>query len=173
MAQTLDVLVMESHRHAADEAEAALVAAGHRVHRCHEPGGHGFPCVGVIDPAACPLDRGVDLALLVRRRVAPRPTPWEGGVSCVIRRGSAVGRGGRRTSSTPSSAGSSLRSDGDVVQACRRALEGGRSSARILRDVDVRDPSTTRLAPGHIGSPNPDSEVESWEYWTDVPGSNT
>jgi hypothetical protein len=159
MAQTLDVLVMESHPHAADEAEAALVAAGHRVHRCHEPGGHGFPCVGVIDPAACPLDRGVDVALLVRRRVAPRPTPWEGGVSCVIRAGVPLVEAGPDVLD-PFERWVVARSDGDVGQACRRALEAGRSSARMRWDVDVRDQSTTRLAPGHIGSLNPELEVD-------------
>jgi hypothetical protein len=142
MAQTLDVLVMESHPHAADEAVAALVAAAHRVHRCHEPGGRSFPCVGLTNPGACPLDRGIDVALLVRRRIAPRPTPWEGGVSCVIRAGVPLIEEGPEILD-PFEPWVTARSDGDVVAACSRVLEEGRSTARRLRKDDIRDRCTT------------------------------
>src|SRR5690606_32972652 len=66
--------------------EAELVAAGHRVHRCHHADSRGFPCVGITE-GACPLDGPLDVALLVRRHVSPRPAPLEEGVSCVIRAG--------------------------------------------------------------------------------------
>lgn len=87
MAEPLDILLIESSPHAADLAAADLAAAGHRVHRCHDHDSRGFPCVGVAEPGACPLDDPVDVALIVRPRVSPRPTPLEGGVSCALRVG--------------------------------------------------------------------------------------
>lgn len=85
MSRSLDVLVIESHRGAGDAAARNLDAAGHRVHRCHDHDSSGFPCRGVIDPEACPLDHAADVALLVRRPGTFHPTPLEQGVSCAIR----------------------------------------------------------------------------------------
>jgi hypothetical protein len=85
MATTLDVLVIESRPGAADHAATLLTRAGHRIHRCYGEGERGFPCRGVRDPTLCPLDQGVDVAVLVRPRLAPRPTGLESGVSCALR----------------------------------------------------------------------------------------
>jgi hypothetical protein len=85
MTRTLDVLVIESRRGAGRRADEALAAAGHRVHRCYEHGTDEFPCRGLLEPDACPLDDGVDVALLVRPRIDPRPTPRESGVTCALR----------------------------------------------------------------------------------------
>jgi len=87
MAERLDVMVLESAPRAADLAVDELEAAGHRARRCYAPGTPPFPCVGITDPAACPIVAGADVALLVRPRVAPRPTPFESGVRCAIRAG--------------------------------------------------------------------------------------
>lgn len=87
MTRALDVLVLENRPGAARRAEEELTAAGHRVHRCYRRGDRGFPCAAVLDPGGCPLDQHVDVALLVRDRVTPRPQPLESGVSCAIRAG--------------------------------------------------------------------------------------
>lgn len=89
MAERLDVMVLESAPHAADAAVDQLEAAGHRAHRCHPPRARPFPCVGITDPPACPVVAGAEalVALLVRPRVTPRPTPFESGVRCAIRAG--------------------------------------------------------------------------------------
>jgi hypothetical protein len=87
MTTTLDVLVMESIPAAAEEVAAGLARAGHRLHRCYETGERGFPCRGVRDPSMCPIEWGVDVAVLVRPHVAPRPTALETGVSCALRAG--------------------------------------------------------------------------------------
>jgi hypothetical protein len=87
MTKTLDVLVVGSDPGATEEAERNLAQHGHRVHRCHEPGADPFPCVGLADPAACPLDQSIDVTLLVRRGVHPRPMATEDGVRCAIRAG--------------------------------------------------------------------------------------
>ena len=87
--------VLESVPAAAERAAIALRGGGHRIHRCYEPGERGFPCKGVRDPAACPLEAGVDVAVLVRPRVAPRPTALETGVSCALRAGIPLVEQGR------------------------------------------------------------------------------
>jgi hypothetical protein len=90
MPTPLNVMVLESHPGAADRASAALDDAGHAVHRCHDVTGRGFPCLGVSAPGECPLDGRIDVALVVRRGVTPRPTPTEDGVSCALRSGVPV-----------------------------------------------------------------------------------
>jgi hypothetical protein len=84
----LDVMLLESDPGAADTAADALRAAGHCVHRCHEPGLGAFPCNGTLDPKRCPLMGVVDVALVVRRHAYPQATRLEqDGVSCAIRAG--------------------------------------------------------------------------------------
>ena len=85
MGSTLQVMVIESHPGVAGAAEEDLLAAGHEVHRCHDAHGPGFPCRGITGGRDCPLDHPIDVALLVRRGVAPRPTPMEEGVTCALR----------------------------------------------------------------------------------------
>lgn len=96
MMKSLDVLLIETHPGEGAADAEQLGAAGHRVHRCwtpvaRSPAGHvptrdRYLCTGVTD-GACPLDRGIDVVLLVRGRIAPRPTVGEAGVSCAIRAG--------------------------------------------------------------------------------------
>jgi hypothetical protein len=87
MTKTLDVLVLGADEIATEEAEQELARHGHRVHRCHRPGDAPFPCVGLAEPDACPLDQPIDVTLLVRRGVHPRPFAVEDGVRCAIRAG--------------------------------------------------------------------------------------
>ncbi len=87
MTDTLDVLLLESHQGAAAAAETELLAAGHRVHRCHDERSRGYPCVGLSPDGACPLDGPIDVALDVRQHITPRPTPLEDGVTCASREG--------------------------------------------------------------------------------------
>jgi hypothetical protein len=83
---SLNVLVLENRPGAAGDDVPALIEAGHRVHRCHEAGDDEFVCRGMRD-RDCPLDGDIDVALLVRRGVAPRPSALEDGVRCAIRAG--------------------------------------------------------------------------------------
>ena len=120
--KTLDVLVVESHPHAADNAAAALERAGHRVHRCHDTDSSGFPCRGVVDAASCPINGPIDVALVVRRRINPRPTRFEDGVSCAIRTAIPIVEDGSEILDpfTPWIS-QRLRPNGDVVAACMLA----------------------------------------------------
>jgi hypothetical protein len=87
MTMPLDVLVMGGDEIATTQAQAQLEARGHVVHRCHAPGTPAFPCIGMADASACPLETGIDVALLVRRGVHPRPAVEEDGARCAIRAG--------------------------------------------------------------------------------------
>ena len=81
---TLNVLLVESKPGAGRFASDDLTAAGHKVVTCHD-GGAAFPCVGIRDPAACPLrNTVVDVALLVRDDVRIEPAPYEDGARCAL-----------------------------------------------------------------------------------------
>ncbi len=84
MENPLDVLVLESEPQAAATAAAALEAAGHHVHRCHDEGARAFPCRG-LDADACPLESGrIDVALTVRARPRSVPGLLEDGITCAL-----------------------------------------------------------------------------------------
>jgi hypothetical protein len=129
MPDSLAVMLVESGLSAVNGAAATLEAAGHRVHRCFQPGDRGFPCVGVTDPAACPIVHGVDVVLLVRRRVNPRPSLLEGGVGCAIRAGVPIVEDGPAILD-PFEPWVTVRADGDVAEACVEAVGKGFEALR-------------------------------------------
>jgi hypothetical protein len=145
MTRPLDVLIIESYRGAAAAAAHALEAAGHTTSRCHDDDSRGFPCRGVLDPADCPLDSHPDVALLVRRRIDPRPTPLEQGVSCAIRAGVPLVEVGRDVLDPyePWLAGR-VEDGADVVRACEAV--GGAALDDLQRAVmRVASPLLTGL----------------------------
>jgi hypothetical protein len=159
MSEGLDVLVVESHPGAGDGSAAALAASGHRVHRCHVPGADPFPCVGVADPGACPIDGSLDVALVVRRGIVPRPTEYEQGVGCAIRAGVPVVEGGSdafdpfapwihsRVVDDPVAACEAAAATDALVAAAERAM-GPLLDAALIPRTDVRcrlERTTTRL----------------------------
>jgi hypothetical protein len=79
------VLVTETDRHAADAAVAAIEAAGHEVVRCHDPEWQAFPCVGAAGDGHCPVEDGVDVALVTRTGVNSMPAAFEDGARCAVR----------------------------------------------------------------------------------------
>jgi hypothetical protein len=82
---SLKVMVLESDHDVADLAIRELGDAGHEVLRCHEPGAPAFPCNGVAEKVACPLQAHVvDVALVVRGAHRSQPTALEGGVGCAV-----------------------------------------------------------------------------------------
>ncbi len=88
MTKTLDVLVVGSdplatERGASGRSQARATGSTAAI----EPGETAFPCVGLTDPDRCPLDQAIDVTLLVRRGIHPRPMPAEDGVRCAIRAG--------------------------------------------------------------------------------------
>lgn len=139
MSTSLDVLITESHSGAASEAEAILRNAGHRTHRCYEPESQGFPCKGLLEPDGCPIDHGVDVVLLARRRVLPTPSSLENGVICAIRAGIPVAERGTEVLD-PFAPWVSARFEdtADVVDACEQAVVEGLEPLRrhILDSVE-------------------------------------
>ena len=133
--KTLDVMVLESSPHAADDAVRRLEAAGHRVHRCHEADAAAFPCNALRDPALCPLARGVDVALIVNASAEPEPTIFEEGVGCAVRAQVPLVEDGV-VSPSPYAPWLAARVDGDLDDALRR---GADAATRALSDAIRRD----------------------------------
>lgn len=120
----MEVLVVESEPGAAAIAIAELEAAGHQVKRCHEPGARAFPCAG-LDPGRCPLeDDAIDVALTVRARAHPRPSPLEDGVTCALRRRAPVVVAGRTTLNPFERYPVTVAGVDDIVAGCERAATG-------------------------------------------------
>jgi hypothetical protein len=118
----MDVLVVESDPGAAAGAIAELTAAGHVVHRCHEPGAPAFPCAA-IESGRCPLEREpIDVALTVRTRAGSQPWPLEDGLVCALRRHVPVVVSGRALH--PFQRYGVTAAGRDVVGACERAANG-------------------------------------------------
>lgn len=81
------VLVVGTLPRGIRRAEDRLLEAGHDVVRCHEPGDTSFPCAGLVEGRACPLEEGpVDVVVDARDRPWPRPSPFEDGAICALRR---------------------------------------------------------------------------------------
>jgi len=81
------VLVVGMMPSEAERMAARLVVAGHDVVGCHDAGEAPFPCVGLGGARQCPLDQdSVDVAVTVRARPWPRPSPFEDGAVCALRR---------------------------------------------------------------------------------------
>ena len=127
--EPLDVLVIESHDGTGQRHAAALATAGHRVRRCSSPGANAFPCAAIIDAGSCPVDHGVDVALLVRRNVALRPSDREQGVSCAIRAGVPVVEDGPAVLD-PFEPYVTSRVTGDLVESCEEAAVRGYDELR-------------------------------------------
>lgn len=154
----LDVLVVESRPGAARHEKAALEAAGHTVHTCHEPHAPGFPCRALDDAAVCPLDGGIDVAVVVRRGVQPRPTAFESGVSCIVKAGVPLLEAGS-TVLDPFAPYIEGYITGDTVEAVEETAAGVQQaltdalrdrSAGLLEGTGV-DPSAIATLVEHVG----------------------
>jgi hypothetical protein len=118
---TLNVLVLESDRGAADRAIADLTAAGHRVARCHDGEAPAFPCAAL--EGGCPLHNEViDVALTVRRHPRSQPAPQEDGVTCALRTHvPLVVAGATALNPFDDYAAEIVNDPDDIVAACERA----------------------------------------------------
>jgi hypothetical protein len=139
------VLLMETDRHAGDDAARRLQAARHEVVRCHEPGAAAFPC-NALSGVPCPLDQGapVDVALTVRAHPHPRPSSYEDGVTCALRRFVPLVVAGRAALS-PFERWSTTVADGtdDVVDACERAASSPIAPLSVRAEAAAVEALTT------------------------------
>lgn len=165
MPKPMDVLVVESHPHVADRAVNALEEAGHRVHRCYDEAARGFPCRGVVELASCPLTGSIDVALVVRLRINPRPTRLEDGVRCAIRAGIPIVEDGTEILDpyTPWIS-ERVRRGADVVQACQRAT----SAELEPLSSSIRDRIAALLTSGAIDRDSVQCRIEETGHRLDV-----
>jgi hypothetical protein len=123
------------HDSTPDQAVAdTLVAAGHDVVRCWDPGQPGFPCKG--SHGACPLDGSVEVAVVVHERLSNLLALGELGMICALRDGIPVVVTGRHAGSVFAERADAIASDTeDVPDACQRAVVAAdrRASARVSR----------------------------------------
>ena len=149
----MKVLVVESHRGAADDVANELERGGNEVRRCHEAKMSPFPCNGLLEGAGCPLEHGgVDVAVTVRPHVSPRPTPLEDGVTCALRQGVPLVVAGSLALNPFEPWATQLVDEEDAVEACEQAAIAGfqRAAATIrdaltpLLDVDRVEVTVTR-----------------------------
>jgi len=81
------VLVVGTVPSAIRRAEAVLRDGGHETVRCHEPGDASFPCAGLLEGRHCPLEGAVvDVVVDARSHPWPRPSRFEDGATCALRR---------------------------------------------------------------------------------------
>jgi hypothetical protein len=158
---SLDVLLLESGPGDGADDARRLEEAGHRVHRCFDA--HGavgtthpsgwVPCRALTD-GSCPLDAEIDVVLLARRGVAPRPGPREAGVRCAVRAGVPIVEDGGDVLD-PFAPWISGRTDrAGVVAACEAAAAEAmapvvrrlREGSRVLLATHGVDPSEIDLA---------------------------
>jgi len=147
----MDVLVVEAEPGAAAGAVAQLEAAGHRVHRCHDPGEAAFPCVGLLDDGACPLDTApIDVALTVRAGHAGLPTIHEDGLRCALRRRlPVVVWGGADPGPLAEVQGTILAAPpADVVAVCEAAAREAADHARVATEMLRRTLEKAGVEPG-------------------------
>ena len=150
---TLNVLVLESERGAADTAVSELEAAGHTVVRCHEPGAPAFPCNALAEDAQCPLRTGiVDVALTVRKRPRSQPAPQEDGVACALESHVPLVVAGSALMNPYNGFASEVIDDGDgVVDAVKRAAasplrrHGDRAAGALAGVLEVH--GVTNVSP--------------------------
>jgi hypothetical protein len=134
------VLVVESDPHCADGAIDELRNAGHDVARCHESGLPAFPCNALCDDHDCPLDSdpGIDVLLDFRAHPRSRPTPYEDGVSCAVRRHIPLVIGGAFAFSPFEKWTTAVVDGGSVVDTCEQAASAPIESLADVARAKVR-----------------------------------
>jgi hypothetical protein len=153
---SLNVMVLESERGAADDAARGLTEAGHVVLRCHEPGAPAFPCRGIDDQATCPLrSHAVDVALTVRSRPRSQPAPQEDGVRCaLVHRVPLVVAGSPVLDPYEQYETRVVEASGDVVGACEQVAAG-----ELARHSAIASEALRAFGPGGHAEPGAAASV--------------
>lgn len=148
MTKPMDVLLIEAHPGDGEVAADRLQAAGHTVHHCYTD--HDHTVCSAITDHTCPLDDGIDVALLARGRITPRPTATEAGVACAVRAGIPVVEMGSDVLD-PFEPWVAARVDDDVVAACEEGVRRGYDSLRSgIRQRTERTLQSAGIDPGDV-----------------------
>jgi hypothetical protein len=119
----LAILVVGTDDWAVSQARESLTSAGQVAFTCHEPGEPSFPCNALKEGRICPLDAGAEVALVVRARPMPEPTPGEMGAVCALHaRLPLVTSGMVSNSPFVRFIDAEVPPSGDFVDACERAV---------------------------------------------------
>jgi len=153
---TLDVLLLEAGPGDGAHDARELEAAGHRVHRCFDADGpvgsvhpSGWTPCRALTSGDCPLDEMIDVVLLARKGVAPRPGLREAGVRCAVRAGIPIVEDGGELLDPFAAWVSHRTTDDGAVVACEAAARDAMGpvlerlrvlGSRLLGDVGV-DPA--------------------------------
>ncbi|HVT76846.1 MAG TPA: hypothetical protein VHD87_07430 [Acidimicrobiales bacterium] len=130
----LKVLLVESQPGSGLADTTRLLEAGHSVVGCFpdrwgdQPRPHPFVCTGVAE-GTCPIEDGVDVALVVRPQAQPRPTGLEAGAQCALRAGIPLVERGLEAYD-PYEPWVGARVHGDVVLACEEAIDASNDDLR-------------------------------------------
>ena len=106
------------------ETADALNEAGHAVVRCHD-GADAFPCAALEPGRTCPIEDGpIDVVVAARDRAWPRPSPFEDGAVCALRRHVPMVVTGPTTNLHPYGPYGAREAPraGDVVTTCEEAV---------------------------------------------------
>lgn len=126
----MKVLVVEAQEGGADEAKAALVAAGHTVLDCSTPEPHA-PCRGLATVGVCPLDEhAVDVAVV--HHTGRDLAASERGALCAARARVPVVVDGDYRRSISFGPGTFV-AGVDLVDACVNAAQSGMAHAAAVR----------------------------------------
>lgn len=135
-ATTLTALVVGTDDWAIEQSAEALAAAGHRVRRCHAPGEPMFPCFAVQIPGGCPVDRGIDVVVVVRARASQTPEVGEFGAICALRAGvPLVAAGISRNSPFTRHATAEVGERGDLVEEVEHAVAAARTVIELPNQI--------------------------------------
>ena len=81
----MPMLVVGTLPRAIEPAVTQLEDASQTVARCHDSGARPFPCLALSEGRVRPLEEApVDVAVTVRNRAWPRPSPFEDGAICAL-----------------------------------------------------------------------------------------
>lgn len=157
---TLDVLLLEAGPGDGAADARQLEDAGHRVHRCFDDTGpvgsvhpSGWSPCRALTAGDCPLDGSMDVALLARRGVSPRPGLRETGVRCAVRAGVPIVEDGADLLD-PFAAWVARRTDGEgPVVACEAAARDAMAPVLVrLRESGRRLLEAVGVHPEDIGA---------------------
>ncbi len=126
----MKVLVVEAQQGGADEAKAALAAAGHTVVGCDTPEPHA-PCRGLATVGTCPLDEH-DIDVAVVHHTGRDLSVTERGALCAARARIPVVVDGDYRRSVSFGPGTFV-AGVDLVDACRNAASSGTAHAAAVR----------------------------------------